>query len=275
MFSKYGTYIRKSDSKTIQRYRCGICRSHFSDAVFSNCYNQNKRRLNPVVSKLLTSCVSQRRIAIILGISRTTVKRKLEFLGKKALYDHQTWLFKNKGRFQKIQFDDLETIEHTKLKPVSVTVVIEEPTRKILGFCVSRIPSKGHLAKISVKKYGRRRDESPKNRRVLFKDMTEYISPLAEFETDQHMDYPRILRKYFPQATHQTFKREEACVTGQGELKRKKFDPIFMINHTLAMLRANINRLVRKTWCTTKKLEPLKWHLALYINFHNQILTKN
>jgi hypothetical protein len=38
------------------------------------------------------------------------------------------------------------------------------------------------------------------------------------------------------------------------------------------MLRANINRLFRRTWCTTKKKERLEQHLAVYLDFHNRIL---
>ena len=62
------------------------------------------------------------------------------------------------------------------------------------------------------------------------------------------------------------------CVTGQGELKKLRFDPLFALNHTCAMLRANINRLFRRTWCTTKKKERLEQHLAVYMDFHNRIL---
>lgn len=36
-----------------------------------------------------------------------------------------------------------------------------------------------------------------------------------------------------------------------------------------AMLRANINRLFRRTWNTTKKIVALEWHVALYCWYHN------
>ena len=49
----------------------------------------------------------------------------------------------------------------------------------------------------------------------------------------------------------------------QGELKKRGKDPLFYINHTLAMLRANVNRLIRKTWCTTKDPAQLIYHLAI------------
>ena len=63
-------------------------------------------------------------------------------------------------------------------------------------------------------------------------------------------------------------------MTGQGELKKLRFDPLFSLNHTCAMLRANINRLFRRTWCTTKKAACLKRHVAVYVRFHNTVLLK-
>ncbi|MCT4641319.1 MAG: hypothetical protein N4A33_03410, partial [Bacteriovoracaceae bacterium] len=63
-------------------------------------------------------------------------------------------------------------------------------------------------------------------------------------------------------------------IAGQGELKRVYFDPLFKINHTLAMLRANINRLMRRTWCTTKDPIRLSDHLELFIYYYNQIYLK-
>ena len=47
------------------------------------------------------------------------------------------------------------------------------------------------------------------------------------------------------------------------------FDPLFALNHTAAMFRANVNRLIRRTWCTTKKRERLADHLTLYMAHHN------
>jgi sugar phosphate permease len=62
--------------------------------------------------------------------------------------------------------------------------------------------------------------------------------------------------------------------TGQGELKKIKFDPLFSLNHTCAMLRANVSRLFRKTWCTTKRPDQLRAHLMIYAEYHNSQLSQ-
>ena len=59
---------------------------------------------------------------------------------------------------------------------------------------------------------------------------------------------------------------------GQGELKKLKYDPIFSLNHTCAMIRDNIKRLSRKTWCTTKRMPQLQINLELYALEHNRRL---
>ena len=45
------------------------------------------------------------------------------------------------------------------------------------------------------------------------------------------------------------------------------------MNDTLAMFRANINRLIRKTWGTTKDPERLMDHLAIVVSMQHTILT--
>lgn len=267
---KSGAYFRTSDSQRIPRYKCKLCQKSFSSATFSPNYNQNKRRLNPVINKLLCSTMSLRRIAIVLGVNRKTVARKRQVLAQQAELKHASWL-KNQV-IDYVQFDDLETIEHTKLKPVTVTLFVDH-RRKILGFDVARIRAKGHLVALSQRKYGIRANEALKMRDKLFKSMTEVIHPKALFESDEHPAYPHLIKKYFPQAEHITHKSIRACIAGQGELKKAKYDPLFKINHTFAMLRANVNRLIRRTWNTTKNLEALKEHLTIYMQFHNEVLT--
>lgn len=268
-----GYFVQKSTSKKIQRYKCQTCFKRFSASTFSEMYHQNKRRLNSRISDLLVSGVSMRRIALLLSCSRLTVSRKLIFLSGLAQKDHFKWLDENKNTFFEIQFDDLETMEHTKCKPLSVTCLVDKD-RRVLDFCVSKIPAKGLLAKISRKKYGLRINEANINRKELFKKAVDYLPKETKFSSDCHSQYAGLVKKYFPEGKHTRHPGKRGCVTGQGELKKVGFDPLFNINHTFAMFRANVNRLFRRTWNTTKDPKRLEDHLWLYVNFHNQVLVK-
>jgi hypothetical protein len=173
-----------------------------------------------------------------------------------------------------IQFDDLETHEHTKCKPLSVALAVDAKTRKILGFQVSRMPAKGRLSKISLKKYSPRPDERARGWRDLLSSLKSYVTQTATITTDDNPHYPKMVQLHFPKAIHVRVKGGRGSSTGQGELKKLKFDPLFSLNHTCAMLRANLNRLFRKTWCTTKTIKGLIDHLSIYVAFHNRRLTR-
>ncbi len=270
--SRFGSYYRKSDKRRVSRFRCHECGKCFSKASSDPCRHQRKRHLNRMISKLLVSGVSQRQIARILEINRKTVVRKFLFLSgqAKVLLPQLNAQF---ARCEIIEFDDLETFEHTKCKPLSVTLAVQYKTRRILGFSVSRMPAKGMLAAISRKKYGPRKDERPEGRKKLFSSIESLITPNALIKSDENPHYPKDVRKYFPQCQHQRFKGKRGCIVGQGELKKVGFDPLFSLNHTCAKLRADINRLIRRTWCTTKLPDRLEMHLTLAALAHNQSLS--
>ena len=269
-----GRFRRKDDSKKIQRYRCKNCRLRFSSATLTDTYRQKKRRVNYPLLKLLASGISMRRSAIILGVNRRTVERKFSFLGKRCREENRKKLSTFKGRIHNIQIDDLITKENSKLKPLSVTVAVDEYRRRILATEVSQIPSFGHLAKTAVKKYGKRNDEHFEGLTRMFQRISPFVSPEVVIKSDEHQRYPGFISSYLPLAKHLQFPSERACIVGQGELKKVKFDPLFIVNHTCALLRANINRLIRKTWCTTKNPARLSDHLEIFTFFYNEKLLK-
>ena len=211
-----------------------------------------------------------RRSALFLGVTRRTVERKLPILAKRCRLLNDRHLLSFKGRVHNIQIDDLITKENSKLKPLSVTVAVDENRRLILGLEVSQIPAFGHLSRLAKKKYGERSDEHFEGLTRLFQRITPIVNPEVQVKSDEHQRYTGFVSAYLPRSKHLTFKSERGCVVGQGELKKVGFDPLFIVNHTCALLRANINRLIRKTWCTTKDPKRLKDHLDLFTYYYNQ-----
>ena len=269
-FQKDGFYFRKSDSKKIQRYRCSLCGKRTSTAQLSDCYGQKKRRLNPLIEALFCSKVSSRRIAVILNIDKKTVHRKLIFLGKKARKFNFHFLEKNfQTKSESIQFDDLITKEKTKMKPVTISVVVDTKSRTILSLIAKQIPANGHLAKLSRRKYGKRESFHKEGLEETFLKISRYVHPKAIIKSDEHPFYPGFVRKYFPHSHYTRYKGRKGAVVGQGELKKTMNDPLFVLNHTCAMLRDNISRLVRRSWCVTQSIEMLQNHLDIYMKFHN------
>jgi len=267
-----GNYFRANDSRTIQRFRCKCCKKRFSKSTNTLEYNQKKRRINHLLMMLLCSGNSIRRCAMILDINKNTVLSRVIYLAKKARVENRDFLKQLKNTpVTQMQFDDLISSEHTKMKPLSITIAVNSKNREILGLRVSKIPAFGLLAKKSRKKYGYRKSTHIQEADILFKSIKEAISDNVLIESDQHKRYPELVKKYFPAAQHKRYKGKRGAVVGQGELKKTTYDPLFVINHTCAMLRANINRLIRKTWCTTKKAEMLQNHLDIFMLFYNKI----
>ncbi|MBX2839131.1 MAG: transposase [Gammaproteobacteria bacterium] len=266
---RHGSYYRADDSRKIQRYLCRKCTRSFSRATLSDAYRQQKRRINHPIKQLLASGMSIRRIAIVHGISKCTVAARIPFLAKQARAEHRRWLELH-SPFDAVQFDDLETFEHTKCKPLTVPAVVDEKSHRVLGYAVAPIPAKGPLAIISRKKYGPRADGGRTARQALFESLIPHIHPSAHFRSDQHQQYQQLVKRYFPSAIHKQYPSRRGAVTGQGELKKIGFDPLFAINHSFAMFRANVNRLIRKTWCTTKRMDRLEDHLAIFVSVFNQ-----
>lgn len=264
----FGSFLRKSDNSRLQRFKCKPCVRTFSVASLHPCYRQKKRHLNPQIFQLLASGNSQRRLAKLLHTNRKTIVRKFLFLG---LVAHHCFL-KERETYPKaleVEFDDLETFEHSKLKPLSVIMMSESRTRRILGFRVAKMPAKGLLVEKSLKKYGKRKDERKYFRESLFKELKPFLSERVLIKSDQNPHYKNSVKKFFPKSDHEVFLGRRGCVTGQGELKAGGYDPLFTLNHNFAMLRANINRLFRRTWNTTKKPERLSLHIAIYTLYHN------
>ena len=269
---KYGYFKRKSDSQRLQRYRCKTCNTSFSAATHSPLKWQKKRHINQPLLELLASHATLAKAARFFRVNPKTIATKLAFLGmmcRKKMADE----IAEYGPISSIQFDELQTIEHTKCKPLSVAMAVTKKERKILGFSVSIMPATGHLADISRKKYGQRPDNRRQGMRALFEHLATHLSPTIDIASDECSYYAPIVRQFFPKGKYVQYKGKKGSIAGQGELKKTFFDPIFAINHTFAMLRGGISRLIRRTWNTTKKIAALEDHLSIYAWYHNNLST--
>ena len=270
---KKNFYTIKHSQSKIRRYLCTSCERSFSSKTLSPTYKQTKPFLNPVIFKLLMSGNTQRRIAKLIHCSKNTVARKLLWLSQ-----YPETITPNKTLdCQHLQIDELETIEHTKLKPVTIPICVND-RYKILGLSVGKIKAKGHLAEIALKKYGHRSDEREKALTELFKNLRQNMTIEPQtITTDAHPLYPKFIQKYFPKSKHIQVasrdllkKKRELVYTAE---RKRLFDPLFALNQRCAMLRADIRRLTRRSWCTTKKLGNLEKHLQLYMIYNNEFLT--
>lgn len=225
--------------------------------------------LNPIFAKLLAEGNSLRGISRILGLTYYNTYKK--FLWFKKLVDEH----KKSLRFsaKEIQFDEMESIHHTKCKPLSLVVVLNEKYQ-MMSAKVAEIPAKGRLAEFSRKKYGLRKNERIQKLCEAFDEVSERLTsrPII-IKSDAHPVYRKIVKSYFPDCLYKQFarknKKDKLRERMHENLHKKRYDPIFVVNHKCAVLRDRIKRLVRRSWCTTKKVENLQLHLDLLICLHS------
>lgn len=215
--------------------------------------------------------MSQSASAQVLAVNPKTIARRVTRFGHVAK-KHLKLQQKKLQCVDEVVFDEMESFHHTKLKPLTIPLAVEKKTRRILALEVGQIAAKGPLAALSRKKYGPRKCQRKEVLRSLFHQMKNNVVPNSQFCTDESRHYPGVVKRFFPVSNHKTFKGRKAAVVGQGEMKKGGFDPLFYLNHTAAMIRDNVKRLARRTWCTTKNVERLKDFLHLYAFYHNQRL---
>lgn len=191
-------------------------------------------------------------------------------MGELAEKHHKTQEF----MIKELQFDEMESIEHTKLKPLTIALAVSEDF-KILGTRVGTIPAKGLLSQISKKKYGPREDQSSLILREMLANLK--VSPSGQdflIKSDAKPSYRAIVKEVFLDKKHLMYvaqenkeKRRELKYTN---LEKRVFDPIFAVNQRMAKFRDHIKRLARRSWCTTKRRENLEKQIYLYIADNNR-----
>lgn len=211
-----------------------------------------------------------RETARILNCNYKTVFLKFLWLSRRAKEHHLKQVFK----VNTILFDEMESIEHTKLKPLTIALAVSDQYQ-ILGVQVGQIPAKGHLAEISYKKYGFRKNESSQKMRELLSQIQQQLSSIPSIiKSDAKPSYKEMVKAIFPTTKYEQHisKSNKEKRREQKYLKSEKYihDPLFEVNHICAVLRDHIKRLARRNWCTTKLKDHLELGLYLYIAKRNQ-----
>ncbi|AHI06085.1 putative transposase [Bdellovibrio bacteriovorus W] len=245
------------------------CKKSFSTRTLSPTFGQKRVDLNVQIFKLATSGIALREIARLLNCNYKTVYYKFKWLGPRAKEFHKNQHFNSKEVF----FDEMESIEHTKLKPLTIALAVNEHYQ-LLGVQVGSIPAKGHLANIAYRKYGYRANESSDKINELLLSIRSKVESIQEIKSDAKPLYKNLVKNIFPNVPYKQFtsrdnkekRREQKYLSSEKRIH----DPLFPLNHTCAVLRDHIKRLARKSWCTSKIKEHLELNIYLYIAKLNQ-----
>jgi hypothetical protein len=132
--------------------------------------------------------------------------------------------------------------------------------------CRGRLSEKDRLRKMGrEKRHGVRRSGSREAVEKCFDTLASHHASRGpvRVHTDRKSSYRTILAKRFGQR----LEHERHSSTAKRDYK----NPLFPINHTLAMMRDGISRLVRRTWAASKLRAKLERHAWIWLVWRNYV----
>lgn len=269
-YIKKGYYVTQWNHQKVPRYECRGCRKRFSSHTFYRTYKQKKPYLNETIFKLYCSATTQRRIATILKINRKTVVRKFLFLAQNSQLEHSKRIEVKAFKVTEVQFDEMLSFEHTRLRPLSIALAVEKKSYQVLDIGVAQSHYQGRLSSIALKKYGPREDKSYEAREKVFKTLNSLVQSTCHIITDAKPHYRTEIKNHIPRATLSQVKNRGNRLAQLLKAKRQnKEDSMFELNLIAARIRHDLSRMARKVWVTTKKAENLQRHLMLFVAYQN------
>lgn len=214
-----------------------------------------------------------RQAARLTGAARETVARRMRYLGAHCRAYHEAAV-KGHGLAGVFLMDELETFETDRLiQPVTVPVLIQGGSLFVIHVETAPLPSRGRLdayrtlrkmryeARFGVRKSGSRAavESTLLQLRTLLKN-----GEFLHIRTDKKSTYRALVRRHFAKS----FGSHELV---SSKRRRTRRNPLFAINHTLAMMRDGVSRLVRRSWGASKLRERLDDHLWIWISYRNYI----
>ncbi len=272
-----GKYFRKCDGRWVRRFSCKVCSRRFSTQSFKTDYRWKKPKLHFHVFDLFVSKVTIRQMARINNVRRPTIERRLRRLGLVCRRFHDLALAQvrlNGGISGVYQIDELETYEKDRrLSPVTLPVLIERHSYFVIHGETATMAARGNLTP-SYKRKKERRD-----RRIGVRRSGSRIAVInslqrmkaahrpgvgISLESDRKTSYGKEFRRI---AGTLPFSHRQVS----SKKKRDKSNPLFPINHTLALMRDSISRLVRRTWAASKLRARLDLHFWIWACYRNYI----
>ena len=250
---------RKGSMKTkrgsTKRYQCKECSKTFTKRTLTQNYRHRLQHLRDRITGLYCEGMSLRAISRYLKINVKTVMKYFLENANMSKVNNLRRLDQGQIVTAYVQFDELETFEHTKRKPLGVECSIRVKTGEIISAKVCTIPVKALAVSSMYIKYWNKNI----NRQQVLTDMLIETKKAMNKENftiacDNAKQPVKIVKTLFDNHKVQVFNSHST---------NKKIDSTFL------KMRQDISRLRRRTLATTKKRENLQKHLDLYTDYHN------
>ena len=239
-----------------QRYECLSCHKTYTKRNDSLNYRKRKQYLREKISEMYCEGMSLRAIGRVLKIHRTTVYKYFLENSKQAKLNIDKKLKRGKVMTTYVQFDELETFEHTKKKPLGVLASIRVKTGEIISMKVCKTTVKAlAVSKDYIQHWNKNIDRSSVLENML-KDTKQALNK-------RHSTIACDKAKWSVNVANKFFEKDNNVLVFDTSARNKKIDLTFL------KMRQDISRLRRRTLATTKLSNRLQKHLDLYTDYHN------
>jgi hypothetical protein len=266
-FTRAGFYVRPSDGRRFQRFRCDTCRRGFSTRTFSVDYWMKRRDLLGPVFHRLQGCSCYRQIAREFGVSPQTILGQAARLGRHCLLWFEA--HRPKGPLaEPVALDSFQSFEYCQDHPTLFHFVTGTRSHFTYGFTETELRRSGRMTE--RQKARRARIEASLGRpdpRGTEKDVAEVLRIVApraqavELHTDEHQSYPRAVRAVPHLAvTHRTISSRAA---------RTSRNPLFPVNLLDLLLRHSGANHKRETIAFSKRRQSACERAWIFLVWRN------
>jgi hypothetical protein len=265
-FARRGSFVRPSDGRRVQRFRCDTCRRSFSTQTFEATYWLKRPDLLAPVFHRLQGGSGYRQIAREFGVSPQTVLGLAARLGRHCLLYFQA--HRPGGIPEPAALDSFQSFEYSQDHPTLFHLVTGSNSHFTYGFTESELRRSGR--KTNAQKRRCARIESRFGRpdpRATRKDVAAVLAIVAprpqrlELHTDEHLDYPRAIRT-LPHLVvdHRTISSRAA---------RTSRNPLFPVNLLDLLIRHSGANHKRETIAFSKRRQSACDRLWCFLVWRN------
>jgi hypothetical protein len=213
----------------------------------------------------LVGCSAFRQIAREAGVSKSTVQRQTERLGRHCLLLHERLRPREPER--ELVLDGFRSFEHSQYWPMDLNLLVGT-SHFIYGFSDAPLRRSGTMTptqrekRASLERRHGRPDPRATERSV--KELLGRVVPPAHpitLQTDEHQAYPRAVR--------QLRDRQIAHASTTSKAARTPRNPLFPVNQADHLLRHSSANHKRETIAFSKRRQGALYRLAIHVVWRN------
>jgi len=266
-FIKKGFFFRDKAPRVVQRYRCQRCGRNFSSQTFSTTYWLKRCDLFESLFMKLVGCMALRQVGRELGVSKSTLQRHSERLGRHcALFNE---LRRPECPNEPLVLDGFRTFEHSQYWPLDVNLVVGQ-SGYVYGASDAPLRRSGTMAPrqkakraVLEKRHGR--PDPQATSKSVEEVLRRVIPPGAKVElaTDEHQAYPRAIARLTD--------REIMHSTTSSKAARIPTNPLFAVNQTDHLIRHSSANHKRETIAFSKRRQNLMYRMEIFSTWKNHV----